>query len=259
MSDKKITYRVEDRIALVTINNPPMNALSRDVFLEIEAAFSEIAANEGIKAVIFSGEGRAFIAGADIRMLQALKSAAEARQLVTVFHRTLNRIEALRKPVIAAVHGFCLGGGLELALACHMRVAGEKAQFGVPEIKLGVFPGAGGTQRLPRVAGKAKALEMILTGDFISAQDALMWGIVNQVVPQDKVQEAARELAGKILAKGQVSVQAAMEVVIEGMKTDLYTGLDLEAEHFSRLCETEDMQEGMKAFLEKREPQFKDR
>ena len=259
MSDAKITYRVENRIAFVTINNPPMNALSREVFLEIDKAFSEIEANDGIKGVIFSGEGRAFIAGADIRMLQAVKGAAEAKALTTIFHRTLNRIEEMRKPVIAAVHGFCLGGGLEVALACHMRVAGEKAQFGVPEIKLGVFPGAGGTQRLPRVVGKAKALEMILTGEFVSAQEALALNLVNQVVSQDKVHEAARALAEKILSKGQAAVKYAMEVVIEGLKGDLYRGLDLEAEYFSRLCETEDRNEGMAAFLEKREPRFKDR
>jgi len=259
MSDGKITYRVENRVAFVTINNPPMNALSRDVFLEIDKAFSEIDANDGIKAVIFSGEGRAFIAGADIRMLQAVKGAAEAKDLTRIFHRTLNKMEELRKPIIAAIHGFCLGGGLELALACHMRVAGEKAQFGVPEIKLGVFPGAGGTQRLPRVVGKAKALEMILTGDFISAQEALALGLVNRVVPQEEVLPAARSLAERILSKGQVAVRHAMEVVIEGLKGDLHRGLDLEAEYFSRLCETADRMEGMAAFLEKRDPKFQDR
>jgi enoyl-CoA hydratase/carnithine racemase len=259
MSDPKIACKVENRIAFVTINNPPMNALSREVFLEIGKTFSEIEADEGIKAVIFSGEGRAFIAGADIRMLQAVKDAAESRALTAIFHQTLNRIEELRKPVIAAVHGFCLGGGLELALACHMRVAGEKAQFGVPEIKLGVFPGAGGTQRLPRVVGKAKALEMILTGDFVSAQEALSLGLVNKVVPQEEVQGAARELAEKILSKGQLAVRYAMEVVLDGLKGDLHRGLDLEAEYFARLCETEDRMEGMAAFLEKRDPKFKDR
>jgi enoyl-CoA hydratase len=259
MSNGKITYRVENRIAFATINNPPMNALSREVFQEMDQAFAEMDRDQGIKAIVFSGEGRAFIAGADIRMLQALTNAAEARELVAIFHKTLNKVEELRKPVIAAVHGYCLGGGLEVALACHMRVAGEKAQFGVPEIKLGVFPGAGGTQRLPRVVGKAKALEMILTGEFISAQEAMALNLVNQVVPQEKVQEAARALAEKIVSKGQVSVRYAMEVVIEGLKGDLHRGLDLEAEYFSKLCETEDKNEGMAAFLEKREPNFQDR
>lgn len=258
MSEKKITYRVENRIAFVTINNPPMNALDREVTREILQAFEEIDGDDGIKAVVFSGEGRAFIAGADIRMLQKVKDASEGLEVSKLLHRAMNKIEELRKPVIAAIHGFCLGGGLELALACHMRVAGEKAQFGVPEIKLGVFPGAGGTQRIPRVAGKAKALEMILTGEFISAQEALQWGIVNRVVAQDRVLEEARALAEQIVSKGQVAVRAAMEVVIEGLKVDLQRGLELEAEHFARLCETEDRLEGMAAFLEKREPQFKD-
>jgi enoyl-CoA hydratase/carnithine racemase len=259
MSDKKITYRTENRIALVTIDNPPVNALSQEIFLELDAVFSAIEKDDGIKAVVFSGEGKAFIAGADIRMLQKIQSVQEARQLTAVFHRAQNKIEALRKPVIAAIHGYCLGGGLEVALACHIRVAGEKAQFGVPEIKLGVFPGAGGTQRLPRVVGKAKALEMILTGEFISAQEALAWGLVNRVVPQDQVHEQARALAEQIVCKGQVAVRYAVEVVSEGLKVDLQRGLELEADYFSRLCETEDMREGMAAFLEKREAKFQDR
>jgi enoyl-CoA hydratase/carnithine racemase len=259
MSDKKITYRTENRIALVTINNPPVNALSQEIFLELEEVFTEIDGEDAIKAVVFFGEGKAFIAGADIRMLQKIKDTEEARALTAIFHRAQNKIEDMRKPVIAAIHGYCLGGGLEVALACHMRVAGEKAQFGVPEIKLGVFPGAGGTQRLPRVVGKAKALEMILTGEFISAQDALAWGLVNRVVSQDQVFQEARALAEQIVSKGQVAVRYAMEVVSEGLKVDLPGGLDMEADYFSRLCATEDMREGMSAFLEKREPAFKDR
>jgi enoyl-CoA hydratase len=259
MADGKISYRVENRIAFATINNPPMNALSREVFLEIEDVFSQFEKDDSIKAVVFSGEGRAFIAGADIRMLQAVKGKEDAKELTVIFHRTLNRIEEMRKPVIAAIHGYCLGGGLEFALACHMRIAGEKAQFGVPEIKLGIFPGAGGTQRLPRVVGKAKALEMILTGEFISAQEALAIGLVNKVVPHEEVLSEAKALAEKIVSKGQLAVKYAMEVVIEGLKRDLYSGLELEAEYFSVLCETEDRKEGMAAFLEKREPKFKDR
>jgi len=259
MSERKISYRVEDRIAFLTINNPPMNAISREVAQQLDEAVVEIGKDDNIKAVIFSGEGRAFISGADIRMLKEVKDRHQARQVTSVLHGALNKIEALRKPVIAAVHGFCLGGGLEVALACHMRIAGEKAVFGVPEIKLGIYPGAGGTQRLPRVVGKAKGLEMILTGEFISAQEALQWGLVNKVVPQDKVQEAARALAEQIVSKGRLAVEYAMMVVTEGLKMDLQKGLDLEEEYFGILCETEDMQEGMAAFLEKRDPKFKDR
>ncbi len=259
MSDRKISYRVEDRIAFLTINNPPMNAISREVAQQLDEAVVEIGKDDNIKAVIFSGEGRAFISGADIRMLKEVKDRHQARNVTSVLHGALNKLEALRKPVIAAVHGFCLGGGLEVALACHMRVAGEKAVFGVPEIKLGIYPGAGGTQRLPRVVGKAKALEMILTGEFISAQEALQWGLVNKVVPQEKVQEAAHSLAEQIVSKGKLAVEYAMMVVTEGLKMDLQKGLDLEEEYFGILCETEDMQEGMAAFLEKRDPKFKDR
>lgn len=259
MSERKISYRVEDRIAFLTINNPPMNAISREVAQQLDEAVVEIGKDDNIKAVIFSGEGRAFISGADIRMLKEVKDRHQARHVTSVLHGALNKVEALRKPVIAAVHGFCLGGGLEVALACHMRVAGEKAVFGVPEIKLGIYPGAGGTQRLPRVVGKAKGLEMILTGEFISAQEALQWGLVNKVVPQEKVQEAARSLADQIVSKGKLAVEYAMMVVTEGLKMDLQKGLALEEEYFGILCETEDMQEGMAAFLEKRDPKFKDR
>jgi enoyl-CoA hydratase/carnithine racemase len=260
MSEQIFTYTVENGIASLIINNPPMNALSWDVLQEMDKVFSELDADDNVKVVVFSGAGRAFIAGADIRGLQALASAQEAKEKTNrYFHATLNRIEVFRKPVIAAIDGFCLGGGLEVALVCHMRIAGEQAQFGVPEIKLGVFPGAGGTQRLPRTVGKAKALEMILTGEFISAQDALNWGIVNRVVPQDRVLDEARTLAEQIASKGQVAVRAAMNAVIEGFKGDLDRGLGVEVEDFSRLFETEDMKEGMAAFLEKRDPQFKDR
>jgi enoyl-CoA hydratase/carnithine racemase len=254
-----VNYSVENRIATVIINNPPMNALSREVFSDIDKVFTEINNDDGIKAIVFTGEGRAFIAGADIRMLKAIKNQEECLELTRVMHRVLTYIEEMRKPVIAAINGFCLGGGLEFALVCHMRIAGDKAQFGVPEIKLGVYPGAGGTQRLPRVIGKAKALEMILTGDFLSAQEALQIGLVNRVVPNEKVVEEAKALARKINSKGQIAVRSAMEVVIEGLKGDLAKGLDLEARYFSRLFETEDMREGMSAFLEKREPVFKDR
>jgi enoyl-CoA hydratase len=254
-----VNYTVEDRIASVIINNPPMNALSKEVFGDIDKVFKEIDSDDGIKASVFAGEGRAFIAGADIKMLKAIKSQEESLELTRMFHRVLNNIEEMRKPVIAAINGFCLGGGLEVALVCHMRVAGDKAQLGVPEIKLGVYPGAGATQRLPRVVGKAKALELILTGDFISAQEALQFGLVNCVVPNDKVVEEAKALAQKITSKGQVAVRYAMDVVIEGLKGDLSSGLELEGKYFAKFCETEDMQEGMAAFLEKREPVFKDR
>ncbi len=254
-----VNYAVDNRIADVIINNPPMNALSKEVFADIEKVFSEIDSDDGIKAAVFTGEGRAFIAGADIKMLKSVKSQEESLEMTSMFHRVLTKIEEMRKPVIAAINGFCLGGGLEVALACHMRVAGDKAQLGVPEIKLGVYPGAGATQRLPRVVGKAKALELILTGDFISAQEALQLGLVNCVVPNDKVVEEATALAKKITSKGQVAVHHAMEVVIEGLKGDLSSGLELEAEYFAKLFETEDMKEGRAAFLEKREPVFKDR
>lgn len=254
-----VTYEVEKRVVLVTINNPPMNALSAPVVSELGKVFDEIASDPAIKGVIVKGGGRMFVAGADVKEIIKIESASQAEEFTQKLHEVFGKIENLPKPVIACIHGYCLGGGLELALACHMRVAGDKATFGLPEIKLGIMPGAGGTQRLPRVVGKAKALEMILTGAFIPAEEAMRIGLVNRVVPKQEVVDEAKKLAGEIMAKGQVAIRAALESVSEGLKESLADGLRIESKHFGRLCVTEDGKEGLSAFLEKREPKFKDR
>jgi enoyl-CoA hydratase/carnithine racemase len=171
----------------------------------------------------------------------------------------LTKIQRLGKPVIAAINGVCLGGGNELAMACHLRIAGDRARFGQPEIGLGIIPGFGGTQRLPRLIGTIKALELILTGDLITAQEAHRLGLVNHVVPQDQVMKAAKELARKIASKGQVAVREALRVTEHGLEQSLDAGLAAEAEAFGRVAETQDAKEGVSAFLEKRQPKFQDR
>ncbi len=170
-----------------------------------------------------------------------------------------DKIEQMRKPVIAAITGFCLGGGMELAMACHMRVAGDRARMGQPEINLGIIPGFGGTQRLTRLVGKAKAMEMILTGDMINAQEAKALGLVNKVVPEGEVLKQAVGLAKKIAAKGGKAISAAMQAIQEGTVQPLSQGLALEASLFGQICQTGDMKEGISAFLEKRQPKFQDK
>jgi enoyl-CoA hydratase len=260
MAEKYFHLEMDGPVAVLTIENPPMNQLSTEVLEEMLEVFQKVDRDESVRAAVLTGGGRRiFIAGADIKQLSIIESMEMAVSMLGKFHEALNYIEAMRKPVIAAINGYCLGGGLETALACHMRVAARKAQFGVPEIKLGIFPGAGGTQRLPRVVGKAKALEMILTGEFISAEEALRLNLVNQVVDDPQCLERAKALAKVIAEKGRLSVIRAMNAVIEGFDKTLQRGIEIEMENFKHVIVTEDAKEGLNAFLEKRQPQFKDR
>lgn len=253
-------WEIERSVATVVIENPPMNQLSSSVVREMYDVFKGLDEDKNVKAIVLTGAGeKAFIAGADIKELVTIKSTEQARESLSHFHRALSYMENMRKPIIAAINGYCLGGGLETALACHVRVAAQKAQLGVPEIKLGVFPGAGGTQRLPRVVGKAKALEMILTGEFISADEALRLNLVNRVVPDGEVLKAAKELAYSVASKGRISVEKAMDSVIAGYEEPIEKGLAIELDNFCHTIITYDAKEGLKAFLEKRAPKFEDR
>lgn len=249
---RNLLYAVTDGIATITINRPAVrNALHIETLDELRAVFESVRDDAGVRVVIVTGSGeKAFVAGADIGEIVALASAdpaggeAFARRGQSVF----DAIESLGKPVIAAVNGYALGGGCELAMACTIRIASDNAVFGQPEVKLGIIPGYGGTRRLPRLVGTGRALEMLLTGEMISAAEALRIGLVNHVVPPAELMPAAEALAKKVMAHAPQAVRSCLQAV--------NLGLD-EAALFGACCTTEDMMEGTKAFLEKRAPNFK--
>ncbi len=254
-----VKVAVEDRIAMVTIDHRPVNALNRQTLQELGELIEAIRVEPTVKAVIVTGAGSlAFVAGADIKEVSQLGSTDAARDLSVLGQTVFLKLQRLRKPVIAAINGVCLGGGLELAMACHLRISGDRVRFGQPEVGLGIIPGWGGTQRLPRLIGKAKATEWILTGDIYTAQEAYRLGLVNQLVPQDQVLKVAKDLARKFVAKGGVTITQALWAIEEGLELPLEQGLEKEAEAFHRVSETEDSREGVTAFLEKRQPQFTD-
>ena len=258
MPYKNLLYEVEERIAVVTVNRPEvMNALNRETVAELKRAALSVRDDDGIGGMIITGMGdKAFIAGADINEL-AKENVLSGRDTSIRGQSTLQTFELMGKPIIAAINGYALGGGFELTLGCHIRIAAENAMMGLPEVGLGIMPGFGGTQRLPRLIGTSKALEMILTGKTISAEEAFGLGLLSKVVPEGKSLEAAKEMMKVILSKAPVSIKMCIEAVNRGMNMTLDEGLAIESDRFGILCGTEDMKEGMNAFLEKREPQFK--
>ena len=257
---QNVKYGVADRIATITIDHPPANAFDTQTVADLDAAFDEAMGDPEVKAIIITGAGQfAFVAGADINEIDAIESPEQARSVLLKGQAVFNKIEASRKPVIAAINAICLGGGNELAMACHIRVASANARFGQPEINLGLIPGWGGTQRLPRYVGKGKALELLLTGDMVNAQEAYRIGLINQVVPAGQVLKAAQGLAKKIISHSSVPISAMLDSVESGLAGSLADGLLGEADRFAALLESEDMHEGVRAFLEKRHPQFKDK
>ena len=256
---KHVHISIENRVATLTMDNPPANALSAAVMDDLDAAIGSVASDPEVKVIVITAEGRFFVAGADIKMLDKIRVASEGAGLAANGQRVFNKIERLTKPVICAVNGIALGGGTELAMACHMRIAAEDAKFGQPEINLGIIPGYGGTQRLMRIDGPSKATEQILICHIISAGQALSIGLVNTVVPTDKLRETVRDLAEKIAAKSMPAVAASLRAIGEGLAVSLTDGLAIEAELFGELCETADKTEGIAAFLEKRKPNFQDK
>lgn len=256
-----IRVKVEDRVALVTLDRPPVNALNSKAMKELAETLEELNQKPEVKVIVLTGEGKnqTFIAGADLKEMAQIKSRGEAQEAARQGQAVLNQIERMAKPVIAAINSICLGGGNELAMACHLRIASERARFGQPEINLGIIPGFGGTQRLPRLVGLSKARELILTGDLITAQEALRIGLVDRVVPDGELLRQALGLAKKIALKSAPAVRYALEALREGSSKSLEEGLALEAQLFGKAAETEDMREGVRAFLEKREPKFQDR
>ena len=244
-------------MALVTVNRPDkLNALSRGVVEELGQAAARIAEDSAVRAAILTGAGeKAFVAGADISELAAL-SAVEARDFALGGQRTFRKLETLGKPAVAAVNGYALGGGLELAMACTVRFAAENARLGQPEVKLGIIPGYGGTQRLPRLVGRGRALELLLAGEPVTAAEAHRIGLVNGVVPQSDLLPHCRAWLEKVLANGPLAVRLAMEAVDVGLDCGLEAGLRFEAAAFGVSAATEDRREGTRAFLEKRRPAF---
>ena len=251
-----VNLAASDGIATLTVNRPDkLNALNAATMAELGEAISEARGRDDIRGLIVTGAGRAFVAGADISEL-AKETAVSARLLATEGQRIFRLFETSPKPVIAAVNGFALGGGCELALACHIRIATEQAKFGQPEVKLGICPGYGGTQRLARLVGKGRALQLLLTGETIDAAEAYRLGMVNRVVAADALIPSATEMLRQILANGPLAVAACIEAVDLGLDMSLEGGLALEASHFGLLAATSDMREGTKAFLEKRPAEF---
>ena len=255
-----LIVEVADRIATVTVNRPDkLNALNSATEAELQDAFQQLARDAAIGGIIVTGAGeKAFVAGADIEELSGL-GASEGKEFAFRGQTTFTRIAQCPKPVVAAVNGYALGGGCELAIACHLRVASESAKFGLPEVSLGLIPGHGGTQRLARIVGVGRALEMVLTGRQVPAVEAFRWGLVNGIAAPGELLEAARHHLEPILSKGPLAVQYALESTLRGGDLALDDGLYLEATLFGMACGTDDMKEGTKAFLEKRKAEFKGR
>jgi len=250
-----LKLNVQEGAAVITISRPDaLNALNSRFFKELNPLLDDLSARPDVRVIIITGEGKAFVAGADIAEMSAM-TQAQGKEFSRVGQQTFRRLELLDKPVIAAVNGFALGGGCELALACDFRLASTKAKFGQPEVNLGLTPGYAGTQRLPRLIGAGNALAMLLTGDMIGAEEALRIGLVQRVLEPEQLLEKALEMAKTIAGKGPKAVQKVKKLVRRGLETDFEKGCLLEMDEFSSLFENEGS-EGMKAFLEKRKPQW---
>lgn len=247
---------ISRHVARITLHYPPANVLNLSVLKELEQVLNEVEEDENVRVVIITGTGRFFCAGADINELSHLNTVHGGSEFSVRGQSLLSRIERSEKPVLVAINGTCVGGGLELALACHVRVAAAGVLLGLPEIKLGLIPGFGGTQRLPRVVGVSKAAEMILTGESLSAEEALRIGLVSRVVPPHELTARTEAIAALITVRGKTAVEAALHAIRGGLDIPLSEGLAREAELFGRLCTTPDKQEAVRAFLEKRQPRL---
>ena len=254
-----LTVEVANRVATLTVNRPDkLNALNDATIAELGHAVDQLQGDDSVGGILLTGAGRAFVAGADISELSG-QTPAFARARARAGQDVFRRFETSPKPVIAVINGYALGGGCELAMACHIRIASEAAKFGQPESKLGLLPGYGGTQRLARLVGKGRATQLLLTGEMIDAHEAYRIGLVNKVVSADQVMNEARGMMKSILANGPLAVALCIEAIDRGLDMPLDSGLALEASHFGLLAGTDDMREGTRAFLEKRAPAFRGR
>jgi enoyl-CoA hydratase len=252
-----VRYENQEQVATLTLNRPEsLNALNTALLTELRTALKAAEADAAVRVVVITGAGgKAFCAGADVAELLK-KTPEEARAFSQWFQGIFTVIESMRKPVLAKIHGFCLGGGLELALACDFRIASDTSTFGLPEVNLAIIPGGGGTQRLPRLIGKTKALEMLMTGEQINAAEAERLTLVNEIVPADELDRAVDKFIQKLLTKSPGTLGILKKALNNGLEMDLERALDYEADCFEDALKTEDAQEGLKAFLEKRKPEF---
>ncbi|MFJ7971137.1 enoyl-CoA hydratase [Psychrobacillus sp. NPDC096389] len=252
-----LSWEVEDGVATVTLNRPPANALARGVILEVNDLLDAVENDDAVRVLLLKGEGRFFSAGADIKEFTSVSSGEEFSELAESGQVIFERLERFSKPVIAAIHGAALGGGLELAMSCHIRLVSENAKLGLPELQLGLIPGFAGTQRLPRYVGFAKAAELLLTSEPISGTEAAKIGLANHAYPEEELFSRAQELAAKIAKKSPIAVKAALEMLQYIKPASYYEGVRAEANVFGSVFVSDDAKEGISAFLEKREPVFK--
>ncbi|MEW6423274.1 MAG: enoyl-CoA hydratase-related protein [Bacillota bacterium] len=254
MEYTNIIVELDEKVALVTLNRPPVNSINSGLLEELNDILDKLAQSQEARVLVITGAGeKAFSAGADITEFAEIR--AGKKRAVDV-HDLFFKIENLTKPVIAAINGYALGGGCELAMSCHLRIAAREAKIGLPEVRLGIIPGWGGTQRLPRLIGKAKALELMLTGDHISAEEAMRLGLVNKVVPGVELMDETRKLAGRLASGAPLAMQAILRAVTKGLEVPIEEGIKFEKEGTALVFSSEDAKEGSKAFLEKRAPVF---
>ncbi len=260
MTASPVLSRDADGVRTITVDRPEkLNALNRATLEALDAAFAAAASDPGVRVVVLTGSGaKAFVAGADIAEMNGL-TAIEGREFSLLGQKLMRRIETLPKPVIAMVNGYALGGGMELAMACHLRIAADSARLGQPEVNLGLIPGFGGTQRLVRLAGRAAALELCLVGAAVDAARALQLGLVNRVVPAAELEAETMKLAAQLAASAPLALRGVLDAVVHGGECGLEEGLQFESAQFALLFASEDMREGTGAFLEKRKPQFRNR
>ncbi len=258
MSYPNIRTEISEKIAVVEIKNPPDNCLSGKLLISLDSTVKELNQDKNVKVIIITGEGRLFATGADISEMGRCQTAVEAKAMSQLGQEVLLNIENSPKPVIAAINGFCLGGGLELALSCHIRIASDKSVFGMPEIYLGMIPAFGGSYRLTRLIGSSRALQMILTGDKIRSGEALATGLVNMLCPGEILMEEAIKIAGKMRGKSSASMRLVLKSIYRGASKDIEGAMEIESDSVAELYNKHDLIEGVHAYLEKRKPDFTD-
>ncbi|MEH6944353.1 enoyl-CoA hydratase [Bacillus sp. JJ722] len=251
-----MSYSIEANVATIMLNSPPANALSSQVLQELASVLDVLEDDNQVRVIVIQGEGRFFSAGADIKEFTTISSGEEFSKLAARGQNLFERMEQFSKPIIASIHGAALGGGLELAMACHIRFVTETAKIGLPELQLGLVPGFAGTQRLPRLVGAAKAAEMLFTSEPISGKEAVQWGLANAAFGEDELQDAVQKLASKIAAKSPLALKKTIELLNYSKHEQYYKGVQKESESFGEIFVSEDAKEGISAFIEKRQPQF---